>query len=159
MRQTDFARSRGRFLSSVGCTERLLYTPEMQSDGVIKLVVNGKQDIQEYIQSYYESTTLEAILTRFSNGDMSALNKYQPIYADISNAPHSLAEALQTINNSRSAFDALPVEVKRHFDNDFNRWLASAGSEEWFAGMASIFPSSDSSQEERNSAPAPSPDV
>lgn len=140
MRCNSVAASRGRFITNHGDPIHVIYTPELQPNGVIKLVEFGKENTDEIIHSYYESTTLEAILMRFNNGDLSALNRYQPIYADISNAPKSLAEGLQAVINSRHAFDALPADVKSQFDNDFNKWLMSAGSESWMSAMSAVVP-------------------
>lgn len=143
MRCNVVASKRGRFITSSGSPEHELFTPELQPNGIIKLVHFGVENTDEIIQSYYESTTLEAILMRFSNGDLSALNRYQPIYADLSTAPKSLAEGLQAVINSRQAFDALPVDIKNKFDNDFNKWLMSAGSDDWIKSMSDLLPKSD----------------
>lgn len=138
MRNNVVAAKRGRFISCPGDPIHVLYSPELQKDGSLKLIKVGTENTDEIIASYYESTTLEAILTRFANGDLSALNRYQPIYADITNMPKSLAEAMQVVNNSKAGFDALPANIKALFDNNYNFWLSSAGTKEWFERMAPV---------------------
>lgn len=145
MRNNAVAVSRGRFITCPGDPIHIVYNPELQKDGSIKLVEFAKENTDEIIHSFYESTTLEVILSRFANGDTSALNRYQPIYADLTQAPKTLAEALQTITNSRSAFEHLPVEVKQQFDNDFNKWLMSAGTPAWMSAMQVVMPDSSDS--------------
>lgn len=131
MRNNRIAVSRGRVTSPPGNPIKDLFTSKMMKDGQIKLIKTGEQNTDEAINSFRESTDLHTILARFLNGDLEALNKFQPVYADLTNMPHSLPEALQVINNYRDAYNALPINVRRQFDNDYNKWLASAGSEEW----------------------------
>lgn len=140
MRNNDFAKTRQRFIADPGNPNHTVYSPQMEKDGSLTLVAIGEENTDEVIQSYYESTTLEVILAKFANGDMSALNKYQPIYMDVTQQPKTLAEALQKIINSHNAFDALPVDIKQKFDNDFNKWIASAGTEDWYTAMAPAAP-------------------
>lgn len=147
MRNNKVAISRGRYITCSGDPIHDQYSPEMQEDGQIVLVKVAEENTDEMIQSFYESTTLESILSRFAQGDASALNKYEPIYMDVTQQPKNLAEALQKIINSRSAFDALPTKVKNAFGNDFNRWLASAGTMEWYNEMKEVFPSNNNNGE------------
>lgn len=149
MRNNVVAAKRGRVTINHGNPIHTVYSPQMEKDGSITLLPIGTENTDEIIKSHYESTTLECILARFNNGDLSALNRYQPVYADLSTAPKTLAEALQTVINSRSAFDALPVDVKKQFDSDFNKWLARAGTPEWMTAMESMLP---------KPAPAAAPD-
>lgn len=145
MRNNRIAAGRGRVTSSPGSPIKDLYASRMLENGIIILEKTGTQNTDEVIQSYFESTDLHMILTRYLNGDpeaISQLNQFKPIYMDLTTAPKHLAEALQTINNSRSAFDALPVDIKRQFDNDFNQWLASAGSPDWLKVMDPLIKSS-----------------
>lgn len=139
MRNNEYSTKRGRMISDPGSPIHVVLSPELQKDGTLKLVPTGKENTDEIIASYYESTTLECILARFANGDMSALNRYQPIYMDITQMPKTLAEAQQKVINAEYAFQALPANVKEQFGNNFNVWLAQAGTEEWMSKMADIF--------------------
>lgn len=138
MRNNVIAERRGRFFADPGNPIHDIFSAQLQSDGTLKLIKIGEENTDEVIQSFYESTTLECILAKYANGDLSALNRYQPIYADLTYAPKNLAEALQVVINSRDAFDHLPIEIKKQFGNDFNVWLAQSGSPEWMKAMTPI---------------------
>ena len=113
MRNTEYSAKRGRMNSDPGSPIHVVLQPELQKDGTLKLVPVGKENTDEIIASYYESTTLEVILSKFMNGDMSSLNRYQPLYMDVTEMPKTLAEAQQKIINAEYAFNALPAEVKQ----------------------------------------------
>lgn len=139
MRNNVYSLKRGRFISDPGDPIHVVLSPELQKDGTLKLVKIGTENTDEIIASYYESTTLECILSKFANGDMSALNRYQPLYMDVTQMPKTLAEAQQKVINAEYAFNALPADVKEQFGNNFNVWLAQAGSDDWTAKMSKIF--------------------
>lgn len=135
MRNNDIAQKRGRFNTCAGSPIHVLYSPKLMEDGTIQLIECGTENTDEIIQSYYESTTLESILTRFANGDLSALNRYQPIYADVSTGPKNLAEAMQLLIDAEKAFNALPADTKNQFDNNFRQWILKANTQKWFDTM------------------------
>lgn len=138
MRNNDLAIKRGRYNCNPGSPVHVVLGPELQDDGTIKLSKIGEENTDEIIASYYESTTLECILAKFANGDLSALNRYQPIYMDVTNAPKTLAEAQQKLIYMENAFLALPSEVKEQFGNNFNVWISKAGTEEWMKHMSKV---------------------
>lgn len=138
MNYRKFANTRGRFYTCPGTNIHIVFSPEIQKDGSIILVEIGKEDTDEIIQSYADSVSLEAILARFVNGDVSALNRYQPIYADMTNAPKNLAESLQLFINAEKAFNALPADVKKEFNNSYTEWIFSSQNPEWAEKMSSV---------------------
>lgn len=138
MRNTTIAASRGRFITDAGSPIHQLYSSELQPDGDIKLIPTGTENTDEIIQSYYESTTLECILSKFANGDMTALNRYQPIYMDVTKGPKNLAESMQLLIDAENAFAVLPVEIKQQFNNDFRNWILTSQDKEWAEKMAPI---------------------
>lgn len=138
MRNTFYSYKQKYKTSDPGSPIHPILSPMLQDDGSILLTEIGKENTDEIIASYYESTTLECILSRYLNGDISALNRYEPIYMDVTSAPKTLAEAQQKIINASYAFDALPVSVKEQFGNNFNVWLSQAGSDVWLQKMDSI---------------------
>lgn len=138
MRNNRFASDRGRISSPSGSPIHELFSSQMQDNGVINLIKVGEENTDEVIQSYFESTDLHQILARYFNGDedaISALNKFQPVYMDLTQAPKDLRETIQIIHSAQHAFDALPVEIKKQFGNDVNQWLASAGDKDWLKVM------------------------
>lgn len=136
MRNTEYSKKeRACIFTSPGSPVHEVYTPSVRSDGSIDLKVSGQEDTDAIIHSYRESTDLKTLLARFANGDTSALNKYQPFYADVSAVPRDHRSALEAVLNAEAAFTALPVSIKEQFDNDWRKWLAQAGTESWFAAM------------------------
>lgn len=134
----DFARMRGFRKSCSGDPMHPVRAPIVQCDGKIKLEVTGYEDTDEIIHSYASSCSLEAILARFANGDTSALNRYAGIYADVTDYPKNLAEAHQQLINAENAFNALPIDVKQKFGNDWRVWLSNADKPEWIEAMSSV---------------------
>lgn len=134
---------RSRYSTNVGETVRREYSSRLNDDGVIELFESGTSDLSEYIQSFRDSTDINVILTRYLNGDEEALQRVQGIYADVSMAPRSYAEALNLLVQGQSDFDSLPVDVKDKFGNNYYSWLSSIGTESWFDRMRIVGQASD----------------
>lgn len=56
----------------------------------------------------------------------------QGVYADVTELPKNYAELLNSVIKGREAFDSLPIEVKEKFGQDFNRFAATIGTQEWY---------------------------
>lgn len=95
----------------------------------------GKKDLYSYIQSFADSVDINLILSKFANGDKQALIQRAATYIDITNMPDNMADLLNTIHNGEALFDSLPVEVKQKFDNNFNKFITTIDSDEWFNAM------------------------
>lgn len=113
----------------------IIYSPVVDSDGSVHLVESGKENSDDIIQSFADSCDLNVIIQRFLNGDLTALNKTVGTYGDFTGMPKTYAEALQMKIDSERLFDSLPVEYKRKFDNDSNKFFVQAGSKEWLEIM------------------------
>lgn len=124
-----------RFCCSSGTNLKQLYSPVLQDDGTIVLVPGGKIDTDEAINIEAEQCSLENILSRYANGDLDALNRFEGIYADVSDFPKTYAELLQHAINAENGFHRLPVDVQKKFDNNWRKWLMEYGSEDWFNSM------------------------
>lgn len=98
-------------------------------DGVNTLVVTGKTNVQEFIDSYAESTDIVNILTRFMNGDTSVLNPREGQYGDFTNVPSTYAEMFDRARQCENLFDSLPIEIKQKFDNSYVKFWSDFGSE------------------------------
>lgn len=131
------------FVTAPGDKYHVTYAPRVLDDGTIKLVESGKDDIQQSINSYRPSTDMSFILQRMSVGDMSVLNSGTPSFGDFTEMPKTYAEALQLVIDGEREFKALPLDVRNKFDNDFRRYLASAGSDDWLSKMADVMPKPD----------------
>ena len=111
------------------------------------------ENTDEIIDSYLESTDIRIILNRVANGEVELLNKTAGSYGDFTKAPRTLAEALQLQMDSNRLFQSLPVDTRRQFDDDPNKFFAAAGSTEWFEKLADILPEQMRSM--NNTPPAP----
>lgn len=127
------------FVTSCGEKVKILYSPKVLPDGTIDLVESGKIDINEMINSQRESTDIAYILQKMKEtGDISALTQAQGVYGDFTEFPTTYAEILQLRIDSENSFYQLDPEVRAKFDNDFNKYFASAGTEEWFSKLGVV---------------------
>lgn len=118
--------------SECGSDTVIEYSPIVKEDGTIELMESGKTNIQEYINSFEEECNLQNIIARYTNGDLTALNKFSGTYGDFTEFPKTYAEVLQLQIDSRNLFNSLPIEIKEKFDNDENKFFVQSGSKEWF---------------------------
>ena len=131
------------FISCPGERYRVLYSPRVLSDGSVDLVESGKDDLQDFIESFRASTDIAFIVQRLAIGDTSVLSSRTPMFGDfISGVPHTYAEALQLVIDGERRFNDLPLDVRNVFNNDFRRWFASAGSDSWLSAMRDYIPAS-----------------
>lgn len=135
MRNNRISVDRGRFFASSGTNIKHVYDPIVMEDGTIHLSPSGTIDTDEHIEAQRASTELSVIISKYLAGDASVLNRYAPVYADLTEGPKNLAESMQALINAERAFDALPVDVKRQFGSDWRVWLSESGSEKWLAAM------------------------
>lgn len=135
MRNTDVAKKRGRFNCSSGSNIHTLYSSYYDERGVLRLEKVGEEDTDQAIESYRQSTELSTIIARFLNGDESALNVKPGFYADLTQAPATMRDALHIVMAAEDAFLALPLDVRNQFGNDWQKWIAVAGTEDWMKVM------------------------
>lgn len=127
-----------KFFTSHGSRYHNLYSSKVCPDGTIKLMPAGKEDIQAIINSYKDSTDIAYILSELSRGNTEVLNRGNAMYGDFTDAPKSLAEALQIMIDGEAAFNKLPLDVRQSFDNNFRNWLFTNGSDDWNSKMSKI---------------------
>lgn len=124
-----------RIPSNSGSPVKVLYGGKYDANGRVVLEKKGEENLYDYIQSFRDSVDLNVILARFSNGDVEALNKAQGFYADVTDFPKNLADALNRINQAEEMFKALPLETRQKFDCSFEQFLAQAGTDDWLSKM------------------------
>lgn len=112
-----------------------LYRSQYNKDGVLELIEDGQHDLYAEIQSHAASTDMQLILDRYFNGDPSALSRVQGVYADITDMPTTIHEAMTIMDNARKDFETLPPVIKEQFGNDANQFLAQMGTDDWLAKM------------------------
>lgn len=135
------------FVTSPGSEIHILYNPKIQEDGTIILVESGKENIQEFIDSFRGSTDMSFIISRLAAGDLSVINQRPALYGDFTDFPKTYAEALQRVIDAQQQFYTLPLEVRNSFDNDYMKWFATSGSDDWMVKMASVLPVEESPEE------------
>lgn len=138
---------------------KVTYSPVVNDDGTIDLVPSGKQDLQELYNSQAAGCDMHLIVSRYLAGDTSVLERVQGFYGDVSQLPRNNAELLQRVIDGERAFDSLPKDVKAAFDNDFRKWFASAGTDQWNKAMqtpAPAAPAAEAAPPAADAAPDPS---
>ena len=124
-----------RILANVGSPVKVLYSGKYDANGRVVLEKKGQENLYDYIQSFRDSVDLNVILARFTNGDVEALNKAQGFYADVTDFPKNMADALNRINQAEEMFKSLPLEVRQRFDCSFEQFLSQSGTEDWLQKM------------------------
>lgn len=129
----------GKFFTNPGSPIRDLYSAKVEKDGSVKLTKVGEENIQEKIDAAKDSTDIATIVAYYNQtGDESVLKRYVPVYGDFSKLPTTLAEFLQLRIDSENFFNSLPVEVRKEFDNDSNKFFAQAGEKEWIDKLSPV---------------------
>ncbi len=118
--------ARDRIKSHPGNPIKQLYSGSYNERGQVELKEDGTEDLYAFIQSFAESTDIHAILKRYQNGEVDVLEKVQGFYGDITEMPHTYAEALQRISDSEKVFMSLPVDVRAKFGHSFSEFLAAS---------------------------------
>lgn len=124
-----------RIAANPGSPVKVLYSGKYDVNGRVVLEEKGKENLYDYIQSFRDSVDLNVILARFTNGDVEALNKAQGFYADVTDFPKNMADALNRINQAEELFKALPLETRQKFDCSFEQFLSQSGTEDWLSKM------------------------
>lgn len=131
-----------KIVSNPGSRYKPVYAPKVKKDGTIEVVPAGVEDFDAYINSFKEQTDIAFIIAKLNQGDTSVLQKHVGLYGDFTHMPSTFAEVLQLQIDAQRAFDSLSPDVKRKFDNDVNKFIAGAGSKEWFDTMEHLLPDS-----------------
>lgn len=127
--------ARDRIQSHPGNPIKQLYTGSYNERGQLELKEDGTEDLYAYIQSFSESTDIHSILRRFQNGEVDVLEKVQGFYGDITEMPHTYAEALQRIADSEKVFMSLPVDVRAKFGHSFSEFLSASQDDDFLDRM------------------------
>lgn len=121
--------SKERFVSSPGSQEETSFKLKIDKDGHRHLEACGKVNIYEKIQSFAESVDINYILTRFANGDTTALSKVQGVYGDFTHVPTSVQELQQRVVDAENLFYQLPVDIREKFNHSPSQFYAQIGTD------------------------------
>ncbi len=123
------------FVSDVGSPYLDQYEYDFDEKGDVKRSTLHKTDkpvnVYDRIQADYESCDINAIMRRFALGDSSALDVKEGIYADVTKMPKTFAELFDRINACQQTFDSLDPEVKELFNNSYEEFWYTYGSDEF----------------------------
>lgn len=110
-----------------GRTEKPTYTAN--EDGLP--VESGTVNIYDEIQSHRQSVELSTLLQRYAQGDVTALNQMEGVYADVVDMPSTYAELFNRVRDAENSFNALPDDVRALFDNSPVSFWQSIGTPEF----------------------------
>lgn len=127
-----------KFVSNPGNKIHVIYSAKVSDNGQIVLSPVGKEDTDDIINSYRESTDISYIIAKLNQGDTSVINVNEAMFGDFTKVPKTFADVLQLRIDSKAKFDSLPVEIKQKFDNDENKFFATAGTEAWFNNLGFV---------------------
>lgn len=128
--QTQFQRkSDCRICSEPGSGMKDTYKMHVDEDGKRELRKSGEYNLYAEIQSYKDSVSIDYILTRFMNGDDSALSRAQGIYGDFTSMPTTLAELQQRVIDAEDLFNSLPLDIRAQYNHSASEFFAQLDSE------------------------------
>lgn len=104
--------------------------------GSLQLVRSGQTNIYEMIQQDVPQTEIQNILHSVAMGDLSALKQREATYIDATTMPKSLMEAQNLAIRMKDEFYKMPVEVRKEFGNDPERYVSLMGTDEFKEIMA-----------------------
>lgn len=119
------------FICPSGQRIELRHRAFIKKNGERILIKDVEKHTFDEIQAHKEECLIENILKRSMEGDLAALEMMKGQYADITNAPNSLAEAQQAMITLKESFEHLPKEIRKEFDYNYEKYIAEFGSDEW----------------------------
>lgn len=117
-----------------GRCEKPTYT--VNEDGLP--VETGTINLYDEIQSHRQSVELSTLLQRYAQGDVTALNKIQGVYADVVDMPSTYSELFNRVRDAENSFNALPDDVRALFDNSPVSFWQSIGTPEFATKIAEL---------------------
>lgn len=105
-----------------------IYSPS--DEGKYEIYQSGTRDVYAEIQSHAQECDIHVLISRFLNGDTSALYQREGFYGDVSMLPDNVADVYRLTRITEETFDGLPTELKSKFKN-VGEFLDMYGSEEF----------------------------
>lgn len=107
-------------------------------NGESELKEVGKENYDQFIQSFAPSCDISVIAARVAAGEVELLNKRPGFFGDVSQMPETLAEILQTRIDAKRIYDNLAPDIKEKFDG-FDDFCADAGDLPWLEKLGVKF--------------------
>ncbi len=105
------------------------YKMHVDENGKRELKKSGEYNLYAEIQSYKDSVSIDYILTRFVNGDETALSRVQGIYGDFTQMPKTMAELQQRVIDAEHLFDSLPLDIRAQYNHSASEFFAQLDSD------------------------------
>ena len=105
------------------------YKMHVDADGKRELKKSGEYNLYADIQSYKDSVSIDYILTRFVNGDETALSRVQGIYGDFTQMPTTMAELQQRVIDAEHLFNNLPLDIREQYNFSASEFFAQLDSD------------------------------
>lgn len=125
------------------------YVERYTETGHPYLVKDGETDVYAIIQSHREECDINLMLQRYAAGDTSVMRK-DAKYIDTSDLPTTVHEFFNLMNAQREKFDALPIAIKQKFDNSFEVWASTSGTNDWLEKMGIQGPAPEPKNKNKN---------
>ena len=110
-----------------------------KKDGV--LTVDDTKDnfnMAEYINSFKDSVNIDVLLKRFKAGDQDAIAQFTHEYGDyidLTEIPDNFNDMMALAQRGKDMFNSLPAETKEKFNNNYETFVSSVGSDDWMDKM------------------------
>ncbi len=105
------------------------YKMHVDADGKRELKKSGEYNLYADIQSYKDSVSIDYILSRFVNGDETALSRVQGIYGDFTQMPTTMAELQQRVIDAEHLFNNLPLDIREQYNFSASEFFAQLDSD------------------------------
>lgn len=119
-----------RKYSNAGTTEKTIYTVEYDIDGTKKLKEAGVENTYEKIQAAAAGTDINNLIERAKRGDPS-VTRANKIYGDFTEMPQDMRDFMNIKLKAEQAWETLPIEIRRSYDHDIEKYMMDIGSERW----------------------------
>lgn len=94
-------------------------------------VITDTGDVQRTQQHFKDQCDVNKIMARYNRtGIMSHVNRAQAKYGDFTMLGDFVENADKVVR-AQQAFDQLPSELRKEFDNDYTKFFASIGKPEY----------------------------
>lgn len=116
-----------RFYANKGTEEIPTYEVRLTNNGHKVLKKTGTRNIYNQIQEAKDECDVLEINRRAIMGDPNAIQKIQNTgerYGDMTTIPTSILEAKQMIIDVEKAFNELPINVRKEFNNSVDEFMA-----------------------------------
>lgn len=127
--RNQFTNDSDVFVSNPGSKIVAEYGLVTAEDGSSSVGVVGEKNLDAIIQSNKDTGNVALLVAKYNAGDTEALNRVKGVFGDFRNMPTTYAEMVSRLNECRSVFEALPVDIKEQFDNNPDVFWSEYGTE------------------------------